>query len=113
MTEYSILSHSLGTYTQYSMVCCVIQMELEWTQEAVESLSEQLVRARASINPRVYSHNNTPNTHTHTLSYTHTDSSYTDPLGDTPQRPRTAARVRPPDEDDFEGVELGDDLLPE
>ena len=52
-------------------------------------------------------------THTHTHTYTYSDASYTDPLGDVPQRPRTAARARPAEEDDFEGVELGDDLLPE
>ena len=92
-------------------------MELEWTQEAVESLSEQLVRVSTQECIAIITHL----THTHTLSLSHahsnthtcTDSAYTDPLGDTPQRPRTAARVRPPDEDDFEGVELGDDLLPE
>ncbi|CAI8003546.1 Intraflagellar transport protein 88 homolog [Geodia barretti] len=41
------------------------------------------------------------------------DASYTDPLGEIPQRPMTAARARPAEEDEFEGVELGDDLLPE
>ena len=43
----------------------------------------------------------------------HTDASYTDPLGDLPERPKTAARQRPADEDEFKDAELGDDLLPE
>ena len=43
----------------------------------------------------------------------HTDASYTDPLGDLPDRPKTAARQRPADEDEFKDAELGDDLLPE
>ena len=47
--------------------------------------------------------------HTH---YT-TDASYTDPLGDLPERPKTAARQRPADDDEFMDAELGDDLLPE
>ena len=46
-------------------------------------------------------------------THTCTDGSYTDPLGELPQRPMTAARAKPADEDEFEGVELGDDLLPE
>ena len=47
--------------------------------------------------------------------YTSTmDSSYADPLGDTPQRPMTSARLHKTDaEDDFGDDELGEDLLPE
>ena len=42
------------------------------------------------------------------------DSSYADPLGDTPQRPRTSARVHKHEaEDEFGDEELGEDLLPE
>ncbi|KAI6656911.1 Intraflagellar transport protein 88-like protein isoform X3 [Oopsacas minuta] len=42
------------------------------------------------------------------------DSGYTDPLGDTPQRPRTSARVHKQEpEDEFGDEELGEDLLPE
>ena len=41
------------------------------------------------------------------------DATYSDPIGDLPPRPRTAARTRVADEDDFGDEELGDDLLPE
>lgn len=55
-----------------------------------------------------------PHTHNHTHPHPpHTDASYTDPLGDLPDRPKTAARQRPADEDEFKDAELGDDLLPE
>ncbi len=38
---------------------------------------------------------------------------YTDPLGELPQRPRTAARARPvEEEDEFHGAELTE-LLPD
>ncbi|RDD37238.1 Intraflagellar transport protein 88-like protein [Trichoplax sp. H2] len=39
------------------------------------------------------------------------DTTYNDPLGDAPARPKTAARRR--NEDEFGDEELGDDLLPE
>ena len=42
-----------------------------------------------------------------------TDHSYVDPLGELPERPKTAARQKPPDEDEFNDTELGEDLLPE
>ena len=41
------------------------------------------------------------------------DSSYDDPMGELPPRPRTAAKNRVMEDDDFNDVELGDDLLPE
>ncbi|CAB3979099.1 intraflagellar transport 88 homolog [Paramuricea clavata] len=42
------------------------------------------------------------------------DASYSDPLGDAPARPKTAARRNPqPVEDEFGDEELGDDLLPD
>ena len=41
-----------------------------------------------------------------------TDSAYSDPLGDMPQRPKTSSRPRQGDDVDFNDVELGDDLLP-
>lgn len=41
------------------------------------------------------------------------DASYSDPIGDLPPRPRTAARTKMVDDDDFGDEELGDDLLPE
>ena len=46
--------------------------------------------------------------------YYYVDASYVDPLGELPERPRTAARQqRPPvEEDDFQDAELGD-LLPD
>ena len=41
------------------------------------------------------------------------DAMYTDPLGELPQRPRTAARTKPVEtEDEFQGAELGE-LLPD
>ena len=42
-----------------------------------------------------------------------TDHSYVDPLGELPERPKAAARQKPPDEDEFNDTELGEDLLPE
>ncbi|XP_065906422.1 intraflagellar transport protein 88 homolog [Dysidea avara] len=41
------------------------------------------------------------------------DHSYVDPLGELPERPKTAARQKPADEDEFHDTELGEDLLPE
>ena len=42
------------------------------------------------------------------------DSSYTDPLGPAPERPKTSSnRTRDNDADDFGDDEIGDDLLPE
>ena len=42
------------------------------------------------------------------------DSHYTDPLGDSPQRPRTSARVHKQEpEDEFGDEDLGEELLPE
>lgn len=42
------------------------------------------------------------------------DSSYNDPLGPAPERPRTSAGNRQRDDaDDFADEEIGDDLLPE
>ena len=41
------------------------------------------------------------------------DASYSDPIGDLPSRPRTSARTRVVEDDDFGDEELGDDLLPE
>ena len=42
------------------------------------------------------------------------DASYSDPLGDAPARPKTAARRNAPAaEDEFGDEELGDDLLPD
>lgn len=42
------------------------------------------------------------------------DSSYSDPLGPAPERPRTSAGNRAKDDhDDFADEEIGDDLLPE
>ena len=43
---------------------------------------------------------------------TMTDPTYSDPLGDLPQRPKTSSRPRQGDDVDFNDVELGDDLLP-
>ena len=43
---------------------------------------------------------------------TMTDPTYSDPLGDIPQRPKTSSRPRQGDDVDFDDVELGDDLLP-
>ena len=43
--------------------------------------------------------------------YNSIDTTYNDPLGDAPARPKTAARRR--NEDEFGDEELGDDLLPE
>ena len=49
-----------------------------------------------------------------TLLYFIVDASYSDPLGDAPARPKTAARRNPaPAEDEFGDEELGDDLLPD
>lgn len=48
------------------------------------------------------------------LLYFLIDASYSDPLGDAPARPKTAARRNPqPAEDEFGDEELGDDLLPD
>ena len=44
---------------------------------------------------------------------TRTDASYVDPLGELPERPKTAARKQEVADDDFADVELGNDLLPE
>eukprot|EP00118_Oscarella_pearsei_P028332 m.1902 g.1902 ORF g.1902 m.1902 type:complete len:844 (+) comp8022_c0_seq1:68-2599(+) len=41
------------------------------------------------------------------------DSSYTDPLGDLPPRPKTAAKQKKDEDEDFADEELGDDMLPE
>ncbi|XP_076466664.1 intraflagellar transport protein 88 homolog isoform X2 [Babylonia areolata] len=41
------------------------------------------------------------------------DASYSDPLGPQMERPKTAARRKDPNEDEFGDEELGDDLLPE
>ena len=41
------------------------------------------------------------------------DASYTDPLGELPPRPKTAAKQRKDDDEDFGDEELGDDMLPE
>lgn len=42
------------------------------------------------------------------------DASYSDPLGQLPERPKTSARARPlGTEDDFDDADLNDDLLPE
>jgi intraflagellar transport protein 88 len=41
------------------------------------------------------------------------DTSYADPLGPMPERPRTSAGVRGGREEEFEDEEIGDDLLPE
>ncbi len=41
------------------------------------------------------------------------DASYVDPLGELPERPKTAARRTDAADDDFADVELGNDLLPE
>ena len=42
------------------------------------------------------------------------DSTYSDPLGPAPERPRTSAGNRGArDDDDFADEEIGDDLLPE
>ncbi|GFS10276.1 intraflagellar transport protein 88 homolog [Elysia marginata] len=41
------------------------------------------------------------------------DASYSDPLGPQAERPKTAARRKDPNEDDFGDEELGEDLLPE
>ena len=43
------------------------------------------------------------------------DASYSDPLGEAPARPKTAARPQnnQPADDDFGDEELGDDLLPD
>ena len=41
------------------------------------------------------------------------DASYLDPLGELPERPKTAARQRPAEDDGFQDADLGDDLLPE
>ena len=41
------------------------------------------------------------------------DSTYVDPIGDLPERPRTAARTKPAEDHDFDDAELGDDLLPQ
>lgn len=40
------------------------------------------------------------------------DSSYIDPLGPAPERPRTAARQRQQMADEFDDVDVDDDLLP-
>jgi hypothetical protein len=40
------------------------------------------------------------------------DPTYSDPLGQVPDRPKTSAQVKPP-EDIFDDVELDDELLPE
>ena len=40
------------------------------------------------------------------------DTSYADPLGPAPERPRTSG-VRGAREEEFEDEEIGDDLLPE
>ena len=48
---------------------------------------------------------------THFLSLS--DASYSDPLGPQMERPKTAARRKDPNEDEFGDEELGDDLLPE
>lgn len=45
--------------------------------------------------------------------HTITDTSYSDPLGDLPERPKTSARQKPTIEDnEFENAELGE-LLPD
>ena len=41
------------------------------------------------------------------------DSTYSDPLGPAPERPRTSAGNRLKNEDEFDDEEIGDDLLPE
>ena len=43
----------------------------------------------------------------------HADANYNDPLGEMPERPKTATRLKQQDENDFHDAELGDDLLPE
>lgn len=51
---------------------------------------------------------------THVIaSYVCSDASYVDPIGDLPERPKTAARRQDLEEDDFHDVELGNDMLPE
>lgn len=45
--------------------------------------------------------------------FSHSDASYSDPLGPQSERPKTAARRKNPNEDEFGDEELGDDLLPE
>ena len=71
-------------------------------------------RTHAHTHTHTHAHTRThAHTHTHTHTHTPADPSYTDPLGDVPQKRRTAARAKPAEEDEFEGVELGDDLLPE
>ena len=41
------------------------------------------------------------------------DANYLDPLGDLPERPKTSVRSQKQEDNDFNDVELGDDLLPE
>ena len=41
------------------------------------------------------------------------DSTYSDPLGPAPERPRTSAGNRGRDDNDFDDDVIGDDLLPE
>ena len=41
------------------------------------------------------------------------DATYSDPIGDLPPRPRTSAKTRVVEDDDFGDEELGDDMLPE
>ena len=41
------------------------------------------------------------------------DTSYSDPLGPAPERPRTSAGNRLGQDDEFADEEIGDDLLPE
>lgn len=53
--------------------------------------------------------------HVHTCTNTqrtNTDTTYSDPLGELPERPKTSARQRPTEEDGFENAELGE-LLPD
>ena len=42
-----------------------------------------------------------------------TDANYNDPLGELPERPKTATRPKQEEDDEFHDAELGDDLLPE
>ena len=41
------------------------------------------------------------------------DATYSDPLGQLPERPKTSAQTRPLGEDEFDDADLTDELLPE
>ena len=57
--------------------------------------------------------NSSNNCYKHVIILQYIDVNYNDPLGELPERPKTAIRLKQQDDNDFHDAELGDDLLPE